>query len=370
MKLSVLRENLHKGVSRATRIISTRPQIPILASLLLAATDEGLQIVSSSLETTEKTSVSAKVDKEGGLCVPARVLAELVSSLPQDTVLLEEKEKHLVVSCGGVKATIAGIDSGEFPPAVVISEKGKMAAEKEILVKALSLVLFAAATDEGRPLLTGVKLTQKKENTVLAATDGYRLSVYSLSLGFLDKTDTVIPARALLELVRVCQEEKETKEVAFFPVVDGQLCIRMGDTEIITRQVDGQYPNYEKIIPTKHTTSTTVDTQELLRAVRSASIFARDSANVVRFHINKKSLTVSANAPQLGESAVEIDAKIMGEDGGDIAFNSRFLIDLLGVFPGDEVVLETTGSLNPGVFLSPKDPAFLHVIMPVRVQGG
>ena len=370
MKFSVLQENLHKGVSRASRIISTKPQVPILANLLLLVTEGGLQIISSSLETTEKTTINARVDKEGGICVPARVFTELVASLPQDTVLLEEKEKSLVVSCGGVKATIAGIDSGEFPSVATTVGKSTTVVEKEVLVKALSLVLFAAATDEGRPLLTGVKITQKKEGTVLAATDGYRLSVYKLPLGFADKTDAVIPARALIELVRVCQEEKETKGVAFFPVVDGQLCIRIGETEIITRQVDGQYPNYEKIVPTRHATSASVDAEALLRAVRSASIFARDSANVVRLHINKKSLTVSANAPQLGESAVEIDAKIVGEEGGDIAFNSRFLVDLLGVFPGDEVVLETTGSLNPGVFLSPKDPAFLHVIMPVRVASG
>lgn len=370
MKLSVLQESLHKGVSRASRIISTKPQVPVLANLLLLATEEGLQIVSSSLETTEKTTINAKVDKKGGICVPARVFTELVSSLPQDTVLLEEKEKSLLVSCGGAKATIAGIDSGEFPPVVETTGKPTTAVEKETLVRALSLVLFAAATDEGRPLLTGVKITQKKEGAVLATTDGYRLSVYNLPLGFADNTDAVIPARALMELVRVCQEEKETKEIAFFPVVDGQLCIRIGETEIITRQVDGQYPNYEKIIPARHSTSTTVDAQGLLRAVRSASIFARDSANVVRFHINSKSLTVSANAPQLGEGAVEIDAKTTGEEGGDIAFNSRFLADLLGVFPGDEVVFETTGSLNPGVFLSPKDPAFLHVIMPVRVATG
>lgn len=370
MKLSVLQENLHKGVSRTSRIISTKPQIPILANLLLLATEEGLQIVSSSLETTEKTTINAKVEKEGGICVPARVFSELVSSLPQDTVLLEEKEKSLIVSCGGVNATIAGIDSGEFPPVIATTGKSTTVVEKEVLVKALSLVLFAAATDEGRPLLTGVKITQKKDSTVFAATDGYRLSVYNLSLGFADKTDTIIPARALVELVRVCQEEKEAKEISFFPVVEGQLCIRVGETEIITRQVDGQYPNYEKIIPGAHATSATIDTQGLLRAVRSASIFARDSANVVRFHINKKSLTVSANAPQLGEGAVEIDAKIVGEDGGDIAFNSRFLIEILGAFPSSEVVLETTGSLNPGVFLSPKDPAFLHIIMPVRVASG
>lgn len=369
MKISILQENLHKGVSRASRIISTKPQVPVLSNLLLLATEGGLQIVSSSLDITEKNTTSAKVEREGGLCVPARMFTELVSSLPQDTVVLEEKEGVLAVSCAGFHSTMAGIDKGEFPPVVVMGGKAKTVVEKEALVKALSLVLFASATDEGRPLLTGVKLTQKKEKTVLAATDGYRLSVYSLSLGFIDKTDAVIPARALIELVRVCQEEKETKEIEFFPVVDGQLCIRIGETEIITRQVDGQYPNYEKIVPAGHATSATIDTQELLRAVRSASIFARDSANIVRFHTNKKTITASANAPQVGESAVEIDAKIVGEEGGDIAFNSKFLIDLLAVFPGDEVVLETTGSLNPGVFLSPKDPAFLHIIMPVRVQG-
>lgn len=370
MKLSILQENLHKGASRASRIISTKPQVPILSNFLLLATEGGLQIVSSSLETTEKTTMGAKVDREGGVCVPARVFTELISSLPQDTVFLEEKEKSLFISCGGARATIAGIDSGEFPPVVAAPGKATIRVDKEVLARALSLVLFAAATDEGRPLLTGVKLTQKKEKTILAATDGYRLSVYSLPLGFVDKTEVVIPARALVELVRVCQEEKETKEIEFFPVVDGQLCIRVGETEILTRQVDGQYPNYEKIIPPAHTTRTTVDTQALLRAVKSASIFARDSANVVRLRTNKTTITASANAPQVGEGAVEIDAKTEGEEGADIAFNSRFLVDLLAVFPADEVVIETAGSLSPGVFCSPKDPAFLHIIMPVRTSSG
>lgn len=369
MKLSVLQENLHKGISRASRVISAKPHVPILANLLLVATAGGIQVVSSSLETTEKTTINAKVDKEGGLCIPARVFVELVASLPQDTVLLEEKGGSLAVSCGGVRASVAGIDRGEFPPVVTTTGKPTTVVEKEALVRALSLVLFAAATDEGRPLLTGVKLTQKKENAVLAATDGYRLSVYGLPLGFADNTGAIIPARALSELVRVCQEEKEIKEIGFFPVIDGQLCIRVGETEIITRQVDGQYPNYEKIVPAGHATSAAVDTQELLKAVKSASIFARDGANVVRLHITKNSLAVSANAPQVGENTVEIDAKTEGED-GDIAFNSRFLLDLLAVFPGDVVVLETTGSLNPGVFRSPTDPAFLHVIMPVRVATG
>lgn len=369
MKLSVLQENLHKGIARVSRIISTKPQLPVLTNALLLATDEGFWVLSSSLETTEKTKINAKIEGTGGLCVPARAFAELVSSLPQEAVVLEEKEGALVVSCGGVHATVPGVAASEFPPTDSPKGKEKTAVKKDLLVRALSLVLFAAATDEGRPLLTGAKIVQKKEETTIAATDGYRLSVYRLPLGFADRTDAVIPARALAELARVCQEEKEEKKALFYRVVEGQLCVQVGDTEIITRQIDGQYPGYEKIIPSHFTTRATLDTQQLLRAVKTASLFARDSANIVRFRLDTHTLTVSANSPQVGEGAVQIDAKVEG-DGGEIAFNSRFLAELLAVFPGEELVFEMTGALNPGAFRAPKDPAFLHIIMPVRVQAG
>ncbi len=325
-------------------------------------------MTASTLETTESVSVGAKIEKEGGLCVPAKVFSELVSSLPQDAVTLEEKEGSLLVSCGGVRASVAGVAAGEFPPVNKQEGKKETTLEKAALVSVLSLVLFAASTDEGRPLLTGVKIVQKEEGAFFAATDGYRLSVYRPGLSFPPGTDLVIPGRALGEILRVCQEEKEVKEAALSDSGDGQLVARVGDTTIITRKIEGEYPSFEKIIPSKHTTTAVIDVQQLSKAVKSASIFARDSANIVRLHITKNSLTISANAPQVGENTVEVDAKTEGED-GDIAFNSRFLIELLGNFPGEEMVFEMTGALNPGAFRSSKDPAFLHIIMPVRVQG-
>lgn len=369
MKVSVLQENLLRAVTRTNRIISTKPPLPVLSNILLQAAKDGLVLTASTLETTESVLVGARIDKEGGLCVPAKVFSELVSSLPQDTVVLEEKEGSLVVSCGGIHASLAGLSAGEFPPVNKPEEKKESLLEKESLIVLLSLVLFAASTDEGRPLLTGVKIVEKEKGTLMAATDGYRLSVYHSTMILPKGTDLVIPGRALGELLRVCQEEKEVKEVGLSDSGDGQLVARVGDTTIVTRRIEGEYPNFEKIIPTKHTTTAVIDREQFVKAVKSASIFARDSANIVRLHVGKNALTVSANAPQVGENTAEVDAKTQGEE-ADIAFNSRFLSELLGNFPGDEVVFEMTGALNPGAFRSSKDPAFLHIIMPVRTSSG
>lgn len=371
MKATILQENLARAATRTNRIVSSRPSLPVFSHLLLQATKEGLIITASSLETTESVLVGAKVEKEGGLCVPAKIFSELVSSLPQDAVALEEKDGSLVVSCGGVRASVAGLPAGEFPPtgprAGGQATKKEIVLDKERLVSVLSLVLFATSTDEGRPLLTGVKIAQKEDGAVFAATDGYRLSVYRSDLKFPKDTNLVVPARALGEIARVCQEDKEVKEAPLSDSGDGELVVRVGETTIVTRRIDGEYPNYEKIIPTRHTTAATLDAQQLMKAVKSASIFARDSANIVRLRVANNLVTISANAPQVGENTIEVDAKTEGED-GDIAFNSRFLVELLSNFPGEELVFEMTGALNPGAFKSPKDPAFLHIIMPVRVQ--
>lgn len=367
MKISVLQENLLRAVTRTNRIISTKPPLPILSNILIKVTKEDLVLIASTLETTESVSVGAKIEKEGGLCVPAKVFSELVSSLPQDTVVLEEKEGSLLVSCGGIRASVAGVASGEFPPVDKPEGKKETALEKDLFISMLSLVLFAASTDEGRPLLTGVKIVQKDKGALVAATDGYRLSVYHSTLSLPGGTDMVVPGRALGEILRVCQEEKEAKAVMLSDSGDGQLVAQVGDTSIVTRRIEGEYPNFEKIIPAKHTTTVVVDREQFVKAVKSASIFARDSANIVRLHVGKNALSVSANAPQVGENTAVVDAQTQGEE-ADIAFNSRFLSELLGNFPGDEVVFEMTGALNPGAFRSPKDPAFLHIIMPVRVS--
>ena len=368
MNVSILQENLLKALVKTGRIVSPKAQLPIMQNVLLRGEKSRFTVTTTSLELTETSASPAKIESDGGICVSSRLLTDLVISLPQETVQLVVKEGALHVWCGGVNATIPGVPAAEFPPTAAIPKKNGMKIEKQSLLSALSGVLFAAATDEGRPLLTGIKMTKKDGGVVVIATDGYRLSLKRLDLASPGDMDIVIPARALSEVVKVSGEEKETTHVNMVQNEDGQLVFMVGETEIHTRAIAGEYPDIEKIIPKSHNTRVLVDTTNLSRAVKSAAIFARDSANILRFHIENQSLIVSANTPQVGENHIEVEAKVDGE-GGDIAFNSRFLAEFLNGLVGEEVIFEMTGSLNPGVFKMPKDESYLHIIMPVRVQG-
>ena len=368
MKVSVLQENLLKALLRTSRVVPAKPQLPVIQNVLLS-TDEGrLKITATNLETTESVWVRAKIEKEGGICVSSRLLSDFVSSLPQGTVQISIKEGSLMLLCGGFRATIPGTAAEEFPPVFPLSKTNEAPVGRDEFIKAISHVAFAAATDEGRPLLTGVKIIKRDDSIIFAATDGYRLSVKKTTLKLKEDLDILVPAKALGEVMKVCAEEKETKEVYLLKPAEAQLSFVVGDTEIRTRLIDGEYPNFEKIIPTKHNTRVLLDKDSLLRAVKSAAVFARDSANIIRFHIENQTVTVTANTPQVGEDEIEVEAKVDGE-GGDMAFNSRFLLEFLTNFPEEEVMFEMTGSLNPGVFKPVKDDTFLHIIMPVRVQG-
>ena len=369
MNISILQENFLKALTRTGRIVSQKTQLPIMQNVLLASEESRLRIVVTNMETTEVVWAGAKVEKEGGICVSSRLLTDLVMSLPQDTIQLVAKEGSLHIRCNSVNATIPGVAASEFPPVSIIKKKTTMKIDKTTLIEALTGVLFAAATDEGRPLLTGVKIARQDDAAVFAATDGYRLSLKKITLGKLGDLNLVIPARALLEVVKVSQEEKEVTSVEIVQTDEGQLVFGVGDTEIHTRSIAGEYPNIEKIIPTKHNTRVLVDKTNLLRAVKSASIFARDNANILKLHIENQKMVVSANTPQVGENHVEVEAKVDG-DGGDIAFNSRFLLEFLNGFTGEELLFEMTGSLNSGVFRPVKDDSYLHIIMPVRVASG
>lgn len=368
MNITLLQENLLRALSRAARIVPAKPQLPVIANVLLQTEDGRLKITATNLETTESILVGAKIEQEGGICVSSRLLLEFVSTLPQSNVVLEVKNSALSVKSQGFHAVIPGVAAGEFPLSADADTTGAASLEKEEFVRAMSQVIFAAATDEGRPLLTGIRILQKDTETLFAATDGFRLSVKRLDLKTKDPLDLLVPARALSEVVKVSSEEKEEKTITIARTSSSQLVFSIGDTQIQTRLIDGAYPNFEKIIPTSHNTRVTMDKSALLAAVKSAAIFARDNANIVKFHVEDSVVTVSANTPQIGENSVDVEAAVEGE-GGDMAINSRFLLECLSNFPSEEVVFEMTGSLNPAVFTSTADQRYLHIIMPVRVQG-
>lgn len=368
MKFSVLQENLHKALGRVGRNISTKPQLPILLNVLIEATEGRACITSTSLDTTERVFVGAKIEEEGSVCIPARTLIDLVSSLKQGNVDMVSDKEKIIVKANGTKATILGALVGEFPKISPPGEAKEIRFEKESILRALELVVFSAAGDNSRPLLSGVKVTAENGTLTFAATDGYRLSVKTMTIDKDVEFSCVVPARVFSEVVKIAQEEKEEKSIGVSLSPDGQAVFRVSDTELFARTIDGEYPVYQKIIPKNHASTAIFDTEELLSAVRSVSIFARDNANIIKLHIEKGASSVSSNSPQAGEGIVEVSPDVEGE-GGDIAYNSRFLVDYLSHVASDRVIFEMTGSLNPGVFRIPDDESYLSVIMPVRVQG-
>jgi len=373
MKLSILQENLARGLATTSRSVATRAQLPVLSNILLK-TDQGrLKLSATNLETGINLWLGAKIEKEGAISVPAKILTEFVASLPAGKVEMEAQENSLKITSGSYEASFVGMASSEFPAIPSLKKKADLTLSGSLLASAINEVAFAAAQDEGRPVLAGVLLKSQEERLVLVATDGYRLSFKKLKeitgLGKVKdlKKGLVLPARTLFEVAKITIDDEEGKLGVSVTPEANQLIFATSEVEVVSRLIEGNFPDFEKIIPEKGKTKALLDREELTRAVRMAAIFARESANIVKFTIGGSRFEVSANTAQVGENKSVLEAKIEGEK-GEIAFNSRYLLDFLSVVGSEQVSFEMSGGLNPGVFRAVGEPSYLHIIMPVRVQ--
>lgn len=371
MKLTVLQENLNKGLGVAGRAVAARPQLPVLSHVLLSAEKGRLKISATNLETGINLWVGAKVETEGAVSVPAKIFAEFIASLPPEKVELTLEEGKLKVVSGRFEASFNGLDASEFPKISSVKGEPLLSLPGKELVQAVNQVAFAAASDEGRPVLTGVYFVAKDGELKLVATDGYRLSVKNLKTGLKEEgaevlsKGLVIPARAFQEAARAASEDGEVK--IYYLAEANQLIFAVGETEVISRLIEGQFPEFEKIIPTEAKIKAQVVAGSFSQAVRVAAIFARESANIIRFELKKEGIQMSSNTSQIGENTNLVEATVEGGE-EKIAFNSRYLMDFLGAVGTERFGFEMTGPLNPGMFKPENDTSFLHIIMPVRVQ--
>lgn len=373
MKITCLQENLSHALNIAARFVSTKTQLPVLGNFLLTTEKGRLKIAATNLEISICLWIGAKVEKEGGVSLPARTFLEFISSLPAEKVILASEEGLLKVEGGSFRASFNGSSPQDFPSFPQGEEKSLLTLPKDLFSKTVLRVSFSASQDEGRPILTGVKWLFGSEEMQTVATDGYRLSLQTLV-----KTEgkvpikeefLIIPARALLEVAKIARETQEEEIKIFSTKEKGQLVFALKEMEIAARLLEGEFPEFQKIIPQGFSSKVHLEKESFLRAVKTASLFARDSANIVRLKLvsSEGKVVVSANSPQVGENVCEIEAKIEGEE-VEAAFNCRYLLDLLNNIEGEEIVFETSGPLNPGVFKILGDDSYLHIIMPVRVQ--
>ena len=376
MKLSCLQENLNKGLGIVGRAVATRTTLPITNNILLATDGGRLKMVATNLEMATSCWIGAKVEEEGTITVPARLLIEFINSLPSEKIdiSLSPQTKTLELKCARFEARISGVDAKDFPPIPSIDEGITTTVEVEALRKGISRVVFAAATEESRPVLTGVDAQFEDDLLTLAAADGFRLAVAKLPIAasVSQKTEVIIPARTLAELNRLIAEQEEAVEITLNPN-KSQILFRLKNIELVSQLVQGTFPNYTQLIPQSHNTRMVVSVAEFLRATRTASIFARDGSGIVRLVIVPGSeltpgkLTVSARSEEIGDDVGEIDATVEGEE-AKIAFNGKYLTDVLSVLQESQVALETTNPSSPGLLRPVGTDDYMHVVMPMFVQ--
>jgi len=401
VRVSCFQENLAKGLSIVGRAVSSRSTLPVLGNILLEAKDNQLRLAATNLEIGINCWIGARVEDEGAITVPARLLTEFVNSLPPERIDMElaVRTQTLHLQCARYDANIKGIDAAEFPiiPTVdngngpeetaEVLEGSTIALETTGLRKMIDQVIFAAATDESRPTLTGVEVAFKGDRLTMAATDGYRLSVRSVELDhpFQEEITVIVPARSLGELARVLADADDEQPVQVTVTqARNQILFRVQGkgtqargafhkVDIVSQLIDARFPDYRAIIPKSYQTRTVVDTQELLKAVRVAHLFARDNANIVRLKViptngeTPGAVQLIATSAEMGDNVNELDALVEGDE-LDIAFNARYLIDVLSQIDQPQVVLETTQPTRPGAIrpVGMGTEEFLHVVMPMH----
>ena len=369
VKLSVMQENLARGLSVVSRAVSNRSTLPVLANVLLKTEDAGLKLTATNLEIGITYWVPGKIESDGATTVPAKLLTDLVNSLPAgDRVDLSlQAGDTLHLSCGRFETHIKGIDADEFPAIGAAGERPTTRIAQNVLRRALAETAFAAASDEARPILTGVLAKFEGDQVTLAAADNYRIAVKTISiLDPVPETSVVIPARALNELARVLADVDDPVEIVLASGRN-QVLFHLDGIDLVSRLIDGQFPNYQQIVPQSHTTRAVLDREELLRAVRPAALIAHESANIVKLQIGadgEPGITVSASA-EVGDHVGQVEAAVEG-DGTTIAFNARYLADVLTNVTAEQFALELNGPLSPGVFKPVGDDRYIHVVMPVR----
>jgi len=376
MKLSCLQENLNRGLNVVGRAVATRTTLPITNNILLATDQSRLKLSATNLEMAITCWIGAKIEEEGAITIPARLLTEFVSSLPSDKIdiSLSPRTKTLELKCARFEARISGVDAKDFPPIPKIDEGITTKAEIEAIQQGIDQVVFAAATEESRPVLTGVDAQFNGDLLTLAAADGFRLAVYKLPLAApVDQpTEVIIPARTLAELNRLMADQEEAVEMTINPN-KSQALFRLKNIELVSQLVQGTFPNYAQLIPQSYNTRMVVSVDAFLRATKTASIFARDGSGIVRLVITPGAelapgkLTVSARSEEIGDDVGEIDATVEGEE-AKIAFNGKYLTEVLSVLHEAQVALETTNPSSPGVIRPVGVDNYIHVVMPMFVQ--
>ncbi|WP_129628679.1 DNA polymerase III subunit beta [Candidatus Oscillochloris fontis] len=377
MKLTCLQENLKRGLATVSHAVAGKSTLPVLSNVLLATDGGRLKLAATNLDVGITHWIGAQVQEEGAITVPAKLLADVIGGLPNDhvTLTLDARTQTVKIECARYTSNIKGIEAEEFPIIPTVSDRAPaVSLSPATLREAIDQVAFAAASDDSRPVLAGVLVRLRENRLTFAAADGFRLATRIVQLpdAVAQQQEFIVPARSLVELARIAADSEGQISLTMSPG-GGQALFHTENTELVSRLIDGKFPDFERIIPSQYLTRSVLDTSELAKAVKLASFFANPSQNVVKLTIEPGGelgpgrLVISANAAEVGDNTGEIDGMIHGE-GGQIALNVKYLADALAAIKTAQVALETQGSQNPGVFKPVGQEGYVHIVMPMSLR--
>jgi DNA polymerase-3 subunit beta len=378
MRLTCLPEKLNEGLATVGRVVAPRSTLPVLGNVLLQTDGGQLKLAATNLELTVVCWVGAKVEEEGAITLPARLLADYVGLLSAGEPLqLELKGKKAHLSCGRFEANISGIDAEEFPAIASVSGGTSFTLAAPRLKEAIAQVVFAAAPDDSRPVLAGVLMTIGGGKLTLAAADGFRLAVRKVDLGDVDAPEIsiIVPAKALTEVARGLPSDEDVEVEIAVTADQSQALFRHRQAEVVSRLIEGQFPDFNRIIPREAKTRVTLQTADFLRATKAAQVFARDNSMIVRLSLVPAEggdealgrVTVAATSAEIGDNTGDVDASVEGEP-MQVAFNGRYLRDALEALDATQAFLEVTGPASPGLIRPASGSnGYIQVIMPMHV---
>lgn len=368
MKFTSNKDNLSFGVQVVQRAVSSKNPLPVLSGILLNLKNGQLIFTATDLEMGIECSVPVDTGEEGGVVLPSRYFGEIVRKLPDVKISLDVNKENNSTSIkyGQSEFNLLGLPADDFPILPSIDSESTLIIKKEIFKNMIKQVSFSVSSDDNRPVFTGILVEIENGSIRLIATDTHRLAYRSGKIENLDLSfskSVIIPGKTLNELNRIMNSDSEEIKIAFG---DNQIVFEMPGIRLISRLIEGQFPNYKQVIPQGCKTKIRIKTKELLEAAERASLLAKEGSNVIKLNITSEKMIINSNSPEIGKIEEQINIEIEGEE-AQIAFNSKYLIDVLKVIDVDEILLELTGSLSPGIIKPLEGEDYVYLILPIRI---
>lgn len=374
MKISSLQENLKNGLQAVGHIAGKNVNLPILNNVMIEAKDGNIKLITTDLEIGIISTIRGKIEEGGVFTVDSKIISDFISLLPNQKIDLNKKENKLIVNSENYKTVIRGQEADEFPLIPTVDQKTFYSVKADEFRKSLSQVIFSVSTSETRLELSGVLFSFSKDKMVMAATDSYRLAEKEISAksNSSEERKIIIPAKTLQEVIRILtsikndEMSKDERELKMF-VSENQVLFMVDSIELVSRLVEGQYPEYKQIIPVNYETRSVVPRNDFLRAVKAASIFSKSGINDINldFPAGKNQVVISSASSQAGENITELGANVSGKDNG-IVLNYRYLLDGLNNIDTENIIIDIINSNTPCILRPEKDPTYLYIVMPIK----